>query len=219
MFRHWFAFALCIVTAACRTGAPDPVRSPSPFPAWNDLSFSGFAQEVLVGYGTQRTPRFDDYTKGSYHVDPAQLVKDLPAEARLYKLNLQAVVVVGPYGLWAYDVIAVLRDPDEDCVRVNWLGMPHARITHKRSGCLSVETTDAWLAEMKTVAPVVSEPSSGQQPPCVIARQFTRGIITASESAFGCHSKDTDEDLEKLSRWMNQLYPKLQMTYSGYPVR
>ncbi len=83
---------------------------PSKFPAWNDLSFRGFAQEVLYGYGMQRIPLFDDYTKGSYHVNPAQLAADLPKEATLYGLDLQSLVVVGPYGLlWAYDLIAVLR--------------------------------------------------------------------------------------------------------------
>jgi hypothetical protein len=48
-----------------------------------DLSVRGFARGIMFGVGTQRTPRFDDYTKGGYHVDSVELLKVVPAEATL----------------------------------------------------------------------------------------------------------------------------------------
>ena len=98
-----------MASTTCRTAGLPPERPPSKFPYEDDLSFRGFAQEALFGYGTQRTAKFDDYTKESYHVQPLQLLADLPSEARLYGIDLRAVVVVGPFGpLWAYDVIVKL---------------------------------------------------------------------------------------------------------------
>src|SRR5262245_65334146 len=97
--RHVTAVAIMLAgISGCRTA---PVRPASPFPYEDDISFRGFAEEALHGYGTPRTHRFDDYTKGSYHVQPREVAEGLFEVAPAYGLQLEAVVVVGPYGpLW-----------------------------------------------------------------------------------------------------------------------
>ena len=50
----------------------------SKYPWWDDVPFRGFAQEVLFGYGTPRTPLFEA-VKGNYQVDPRQTRVRSPA--------------------------------------------------------------------------------------------------------------------------------------------
>jgi len=56
--------------------------------------------------------------------------------------------------LWAYDVIAIVSTGE--CARVNWLLMPHARITVKRSGCVATTSVSALLEGLRLVAPLDS---------------------------------------------------------------
>jgi hypothetical protein len=95
---------------------------------------------VLFAAPTGRTPRFDDYTRGSYHVDKLDLARGLPKQAKLCGVELKALLVVGPVGpLWSYHVVSLVEDGSQ--VRVNSLVMPHARITGKGTGVLP--TADA----------------------------------------------------------------------------
>jgi hypothetical protein len=204
---------LAATAIACRTAMPVPS---SKFPFWNDLSFRGFAQEALFGYATQRTRLFDDYTKGSYHIRPAQLASDLPVEAKLYGLDLVAVVVVGPYGpLWSYDVLSFVRTPT--CVRINWLLMPHARITVKRSGCVPVEFAEEWLVQLEAIAPVVEAFSPDQGDHCVLIRRVPEGTALLRQTPFGCYATSDDDAVDRLEKALELLMPKLEITYSGYP--
>jgi hypothetical protein len=151
------AALLCVVLATAVSCGAALARPPSEFPYHDDISFRGFAEEALVGHGTPRTHRFDDYTKGSYHVRPREVAEGLFRIAPTYSLNLKAVAVVGSYGpLWAYDVIAVIAEPN--CTRVNWLVMPHARITVKRSGCAAPEAVSTFLADLRAAWARVSRP-------------------------------------------------------------
>lgn len=193
-----------IGAGGCRTA---PVLPPSAFPYSNDVSLRGFAEEALHGHGTPRTHRFDDYTKGSYHVRPDEVVNELFRVAPIYKLQLQAVVVVGSYGpLWAFDVITVLSG--DNCSRINWLTMPHARITAKWSGCVSSEAASAFVAEVLRAAPV-REP--GRDGGCVVfgdGREVRR-------SASDCHSTPTSAELDRLQGALNGLRAGLSVTYSS----
>jgi hypothetical protein len=93
-------------------------------------SREGFFREALFAAGSARTPRFDDYTPGSYHAEKLDIADGLPLVAKKCGLNLEGLVVVGPIGpLWAYHVIVFLRD--DKGIRLNTLVMPHARITGK----------------------------------------------------------------------------------------
>jgi hypothetical protein len=191
----------------CRTAS---VRPPSVLPSHDDISFRGFAEEVLYGYGTPRTHRFDDYTKGSYHVHASELAKGLFPMAQVYKLRLQAVVVVGPYGgLWAYDVISVIAE--EGCTRVNWLLMPHARITVKRSGCVSPHSVSAFLAEVRDLAP--SRTRAADEKSCLVIAE-AGGLRS---SGFGCYVTDGSPELDRMEEALDRLSKDLAVTYSAYP--
>lgn len=184
------------------------VRPASEFPYHDDLSFGGFAEEALHGHGTPRTHRFDDYTKGSYHVNPDEVVEGLFRVAPLYKLQLTAVFVVGSYGpLWAYDVITIIAE--ENCARVNWLTMPHARITVKRTGCVPPEPMSTFLAEMRRLASLRARPASGES--CLVLKEG----LEPRWSKFGCYASAGSEDVERLERALNVLAPSLTRTYSA----
>jgi hypothetical protein len=184
------------------------VRPPSEFPYHDDVSFRGFAEEALHGFGTSRTHRFDDYTKGSYHVNPDEVVEGLFRVAPLYKLRLTAVAVVGSYGpLWAYDVITVVAE--DSCIRVNWLTMPHARITLKQTGCVAPEVISAFLAEFRGLASLTARPPSGDS--CLVVSHGAKALW----SRFSCHAASGSEDVERLERVLKSLAPSLTRTYSN----
>jgi hypothetical protein len=118
--------------------------------AWTDdpkPDRAAFLAEVLDAKPTPVTPKFDDYTRGSYHVEKADLLKGLTEEAGRRKLGLRAALITGPMPLdplWSYYVTVFLKEGDQ--VRVNHLVMPHARITGKSTGLISADRYDKWLA-------------------------------------------------------------------------
>lgn len=200
------------IAGACVTGcrSVSELRPPSKFPYADDISFRGFAEEALYGHGTQRTHLFDDYTKGSYHVYPREVAEGLFKVAPQYRLDLQAVVVVGPYGpLWAYDVIAIVRTAE--CARVNWLLMPHARITVKRSGCVPPAAVSAFLEDLSLIA--ASDSSAAEEDSCVVLSQA--GELRWSR--FACYTTDSPPEFERLEHALELLMKGLEVTYSGYP--
>lgn len=187
-----------------------PVRPPSVLPYHDDISFRGFAEEALHGYGTPRTHRFDDFTPGSYHVDPREVAEGLFQIAPTYGLPLAAVAVVGPYGpIWAYDVITIV--PEVGCTRVNWLVMPHARITIKRSGCVTIETVASFLADLNELA-TSTEPLKDERS-CVVIGQGSK----LRWSRFDCYATDASPASERMTGALQRLSSWLSVSYSGYP--
>ncbi len=199
---------LALLISGCRSGA-DLRLEPARFPPHSELSARGFAEEALFGYGTPRTPKFDDYTKGSYHVAPVELARALPSAAAEYRLQLLGVVVVGPYGpLWAYDVVTFVQEPS--CTRVNWLLMPHARITQKWSGCLAPEEARALLGQMHAVA---TEPETREADSCLAVG--VGGEVRLAN--FDCYQPGENERLDALEAALTTLRKGLHVTYSSYP--
>lgn len=99
-----------------------------------DLGRNGFLQELLFPQGTARTPLFDDYTEGSYHVEKMDLLAGV--RALRPREPVQGLVVFGPAGpLWAYYVFLFVSEGDQ--IRLNTLEFPHARITGKSTRLLS----------------------------------------------------------------------------------
>ena len=195
------------LAAGCRSADPRPV---SRFPYQDDISFRGFAEEALFGCGTPRTHLFDNYTKGSYHVRPWQVVQQLPEVAATYKLRLHAIAVVGPYGpLWAYDVITVVEEPA--CLRVNWLLMPHGRITVKRTGCVAPEAVREVVSALAELAPEGGEPSDGGS--CLAVRNGEQ----VRWGPFDCYAGSEATQLDRLDEVLERLGRTLQVSYSNYP--
>ena len=95
-----------------------------------------FIRECLDPTATRETPKFDDYTEGSYHVDKLDVVEGLEAATKSQPGRLRAVIILGPTGpLWTYYVLVALSDGD--AITLNSLVMPHARITGKGTKTLS----------------------------------------------------------------------------------
>ena len=187
-------------------------------PAWNDLGPRGFAQELLLGYATQRTPRFNAYTKHSYRVLPAELAAGLPKEAALYKVDLRALLVRGPAGpAWSYDVVAFLQE--RDCTRVNWVVMAHARITLKRSSCVAQTEVEDVIGRARALAtlPVEAHKEAGHNDGCVLFGEYGPTAGPARRSKMECDTSAPDPGFDSLYGPLNGLYKKLQVTYNGDP--
>jgi len=111
-------------------------------------SRDGFLHEVLFPAATRRTPRFDDHTPGSYHIEKLDLVQGLPEEAKLCGGVVRASLVIGPMGpLWSYHVVALVEEGPN--VRVSSLVIPHARITGKGTGLVPVTDADALIERIE----------------------------------------------------------------------
>lgn len=104
------------------------------------LSRDGFLEELTYSRATARTPQFDDYTRGSYHVASREVVDAVYALRP--RFDVVGCAVFGPFGpLWAYNLVLFLREGE--AIRANWIHMPHARIVLK--GTVQV-TTDSLEA-------------------------------------------------------------------------
>jgi hypothetical protein len=158
-----FSGTILLATAACTAGSTPTQEAAAelaptqcaagPLAAAVSPSREGFFREVLFAAPTARTPRFDDYTPGSYHVDKLDLADGLPSEAARCGVRLRAVLVLGPVGpMWAFHVIAFIQDGDS--LRINSLVMPHARITGKGTGRIDEARLTALIASV-TGSPLV----------------------------------------------------------------
>lgn len=147
--QHIIALGAACLLGGCSasTGRPGVPETPGCAVGEALPSRSGFLQEVLFAVPSMRTPRFDDYTGGSYHINKLDLAEGLPEQARLCGARVKALIVVGPLGpLWSFNVAALLHE--RAGYRVNALVMPHARITGKGTGFVSATEADAMLDEL-----------------------------------------------------------------------
>jgi len=119
---------------------PSPTCTPN-------LSREGILQELLFAQGTARTPKFDDYTEDSYHVDKLDLLEGV-RRLRGRDEAVVGLIVYGPTGpLWAYHVMLIVEE--EEDLRANWVYFPHARITGKGTRPI---TREEYLAAVQRIA-------------------------------------------------------------------
>lgn len=179
-------------------------------------SREGFLREVLFAAGTSRTPKFDDYTEGSYHVNKLDLVTGLPNVATKCGLQLRAVLVVGPLGpLWAFHVFAFLQDSSG--VRVNALVMPHARITGKATRKISEGEADAFLAIFDSLAFLKAErPSGGEDLLSDFGYDLLAVVYGPSGPRFwtGSFPRTETDETKALSKSIEGLMTNATQTYS-----
>ena len=110
---------------------------------------AAFLNEVLDPRPTAVTPKFDDYHPGNYHAQKQDLLDGLIAETKKRGMKLRCIAMVGPTGgLWAYHIAVFLQERDN--LRVNTLVFAHARITSKKTGLISVEKYDAFVASLES---------------------------------------------------------------------
>jgi hypothetical protein len=136
----------------------------------------GFLDEVLFPEPTARTPGFDDYTRDSYHIEKQDLVDGLIEQAGACGLNLRAILIVGPVGmLWAYHVATFVDEGNE--LRVNFVTVPHARITEKRTALTSADAALRTLEGIvKSPRVVAGKPSPASSEP-EAAGEFTFNLL------------------------------------------
>lgn len=172
---------------------------------------AAFIREVLDAKPTAVTPRFDDYTQGSYHVDREDLLKGLTEEAKKQKLELKAVAIIGPTGpLWTYHVMVFLREGEK--VRVNSLVMPHARITGKGTGLITADQFEEW--RKAAVASGVLQEKAPERPEILLAtwdKDGKAGPVLRGEILVADEKKK--ESLEALSKAFEAVLKDVKDTY------
>jgi hypothetical protein len=119
-----------------------------------DLSREGFVQEVVFPQATSRTPAFDDYTVGSYHIDKIGLLEAVRNRRISRTPEIVGLLILGPSGpLWQYDVLLFLSQAQ--VVSIHLLTMAHARITWKAAGSISQEAYSAFVTDLSRLPDVV----------------------------------------------------------------
>lgn len=110
-----------------------------------------FIRECLDSAATPETPKFDDYTKGSYHIDKLDLVQGIEKATESQPGRLRAVIIFGPTRrLWTYHVLVALSEGG--LIRLHSLVMPHARITGKGTRTLSRVEFEERLSKLTSSA-------------------------------------------------------------------
>jgi hypothetical protein len=172
----------------------------------------GFFEEVLFAEATARTWRFHDYNNPpSYHVDKMDVYRQLPQAAQAKGLRLLGLVIVGPSGpLWTYWVFVFVKEDQQ--VRVNQIVMPHARITWKGTGVVTMAQVRAFMGHVgkatflrrgtfsdEWASDVVVADWSGPE-----ARLFHGKLLAADEAA----RKSFLDSLEELQQGMKPTYER-----------
>jgi hypothetical protein len=144
-----------LVCFSCAKVQTAPTHTDEFVPApWN-LSREGFIQEAVFPEGSPRTPYFDDYTEGSYHVDKIDMVNGI-REMRKKKPEIIAAFIGGPWGmLWNYDFLVFMKTQSGE-VKVGRLVFPHARIVYKSTTTIPRSEFNALsksISSAKCVAP------------------------------------------------------------------
>ena len=196
----------------------------APLPGADDAkpTREAFLGEVLDAKPTPVTPKFDDYTPGSYHVEKEDLLKGLIDESKKRKITLRAATILGPLPgdpLWTSYVVVFLQEGEK--VRVNSLVMPHARITGKASGMVTEERYRKWLDGV--LATGTLEREAGKAPSNEAKKEipspFASDVLLVTWSADGktrevFHGKvGGDKNVEKLFEQYNGVLKELKKTY------
>jgi hypothetical protein len=192
-----FALAMAVTTALLsRVDDSQPTRD-------------AFLCEVLDAKPTAVTPKFDDYTDGSYHILKEDLLKGVTDEATKRRLGLRGVLIFGPLGLlWSYVVVVFLREGNE--IRINMLDFPHARITYKATGVVTTERYDTWLGELRKIGVLRRElPEAARLEANELNRDFAFSLLLSTWDAEGNGRQIDYSQLEKQDAEKRDLFEKL----------
>lgn len=119
------------------------VKDAEKYLEYGSLGIESFIEEMRAPNPTERTPAFDDYTSGSYHVNKFELFDKAKDD------DVRCIVITGPGGpLWTYHVVTVLENENE--LLVNWLIFPHARITAKKTKTITQGEFDSFIEAIKS---------------------------------------------------------------------
>lgn len=168
---------------ATRSGGvlPGPCAD-APLPDSSGPTREAFLREMLVSTPTARTPRFEDVDY-SYHVDKLELAGTLVEAGSMCGSDVKAVLMIGPSGpLWEYSIMTFVGHGDS--VRLNFMAMPHARITVKSTAVVS----SAGLSRLKAdiVGSSVVRPDAPVWPDSVsdpLAREFSYDLLFVTYDA------------------------------------
>ena len=181
-----------------------------------------FLSEVLDAKPTLVTPKFDDYTRGSYHIEKEDLIKGLVEEAKKRKLTLRAITILGPVPvdpLWTSRVLVFIQDGEK--IRVNALVMPHARITSKATGLITADQYKKWREGVLATGALKKEPppsDAKKDKPVAFASELVVVLWNEDGKAQEVHHGDVvvagkSEKVEKLFEHYNAVLKELKATY------
>ncbi|MFQ5799752.1 MAG: hypothetical protein ACE5H0_13810 [Bacteroidota bacterium] len=121
----------------------------------NVPSRANFFHEVLYPRATECTPRFNNYTEGSYHPDKLDLLEGLPTYAKEHGQTLRGLLVIGPVlPFWTYHIVALIHEGE--IVRINHLVMPQATIAAKSTKLITKKDASEYLRRIAS-SPILTK--------------------------------------------------------------
>ena len=193
--------------------------------AQDEPSKENFFREVLYANATKITPLFDDYTKGSYHVDKIDVYNGLPEIARKEGVKLHGLIVVGPMNvLWTYHVLAFMEEKEN--IRVNHLTMPHARITYKSTGVIGLNDYRELMSGLKKTQVLKTEPpAKGKCDTCDYPEWHYEVLVAdwSGEKAETLYGKimdpASDANVDLFLETLNRTLSRLDKTYPAEAMK
>ncbi|HKQ80057.1 MAG TPA: hypothetical protein VJ810_40570 [Blastocatellia bacterium] len=185
----------------------------------DQLSRENFFREILYAKATKNTHLFDDYTKGSYHVNKIDVYQGLPTIARKEGVKLHGLIVIGPVDvLWAYYVLAFVEEKEK--IRVSHLTMPHARITYKSTGVIDINDYREMMSDLKKTRVLKKElPAKGKCETCEYPEWHYEVLVVEwsgkkTEALYG-KIKDPapDANADLFLETLNRIFSRLDQTY------
>jgi hypothetical protein len=181
-----------------------------------------FLVEVLDAKPTSVTPKFDDYTPGSYHIEKEDLLKGLIEAAKKRKQTLRSITILGPMPndpLWTSRVVVFFQDGEK--IRVNSLVMAHARITNKSTGLITGDQFKKWrdrILDTGSLKKEVPAADAKKDTPPAFAAQLLLVIWSQNGKTQEVHYGDVVqaekvEKAEKLRKEYNAVLEELTRTY------
>lgn len=190
---------------ACRSLGPVSEES-----CGYDLSREAFVDELRFPEATPRTSRFDDYTPGSYHVDPVDLMEaesDGPSRP-------VGLFVAGPYGtLWSYEVALVGLDA-EGGLRATALVMAHARIAYKAAKWIDPSDFAAFRSSIGAIGLEEGPPSSGDDSGFLAVFWDDGGAKRVFHATGSWYAEAIPENLSRVSELVDDLIQGATTTYA-----
>jgi hypothetical protein len=180
-----------------------------------------FIRECLDAAATPETPKFDDYTEGSYDIHELDLLKGLAEATESQPGRLRAVIILGPSGpLRTYYILVALSEGD--LVRLNSIVMPHGRITGKGTTTLSEADFEALLAKV-TTSKALSEGNTSSKkaddPPSrydLLVAVYSKGgrsLRFAEVARPMSEATSGEKDAKELLDHINAMYKGISTTY------
>lgn len=175
---------------------------------FDDIGVSGFLDELFFIEPSPRTPRFDDYTEGSYRVESKGLLKKVAERIEESGEPANGLIIIGPSGvLWTYYIFLFIEDSNS--IQINYLVMPHGRITAKGKANIEIHEYKTLMDTLASIPSLTSLSAGRESDSDILIQNFGDGTT----ARVGSTSEMAEEDVRNFLRTINSLVDRVEFTY------